>query len=106
MNQLQSAAYLEGQNQIATAFRSRQSLDTPTLSNWINICLAKDSTVEQSVQLIDRDDAGNLARTTTLNAGRSELCGYRLAGAFAAVESFRAALDRQGITFNAIAPHE
>lgn len=104
MNDLQSAAYLEGHNQITAAFQSRKSLDSPKLNHWINTCLARDSTVEQSMQLIDRDTAGNLAKTTTLHAGRSELCGYRLAGAFAAVESFRAALDKKGVTFDAKAP--
>ena len=106
MNEIQKAAHAEGQNQIITAFQSKKSLDTQTLTHWINSCLARDSTTERKVQLLDRDDDGNLTKTTTLTASRAEMCGYRLLGAFAAIESIRATLDKKGVTFNTKAQHE
>lgn len=100
MNELQRAAYVEGHNLIAVAFQSRKNLDMPTLTHWINSCQANALDVEKTVQLHDRNDEGDLVRTTTTKAGKAELCGYRLMGAFNAVEFVRAHLDAKGVTFN------
>lgn len=106
MNEIQKGAYVEGFNQIAGAFQSKKNLDVPTLTHWVNGCMARDSSAERSVQLIDRDGEGDISKTTTLHGGRSEMCGYRLLGAFEAVESIRAALQKSGVTLNVKAQHE
>jgi hypothetical protein len=100
MNEIQTEAYLEGHNLVSLAFCSGTSIDIPTLTGWVNRCLAKDSSIEKTVQLHDRDEEGNLAKTTTLKGNRAELCGYRLLGAFNAVEGMRAALSGKGVTFS------
>ena len=43
-------------------------------------------------------------RSAAAGGRRSELAGYRLLGAFAAVESVRVALVSKGVTFNMKAP--
>jgi len=104
MNEVQRAAYTEGYRQIGDAFQAGATINLPTLTGWVNKCLANDQTVEAKVQLHDRNDAGDLTKTTSLEGRRSELAGYRLIGAFAAVESMRLALASKGVTFNVKTP--
>ena len=100
MNELQTAAVVEGYNQIMAAFQSKQNLDISTLKHWINSCLLGGTTPEKKVQLVERDVNGDIFRTSILEAGRAEMCGYRLLGAFKAVESLRASLEKMGVTFD------
>ena len=104
MNEIQKSAYVEGANKITRAFQSGSAIDQPTLTAWVNKCLDNDNTVETKVQLHTRDDDGNLAKTTTLEGRRSELAGYRLVGAFAAVEVLRLELAAKGVRFSAKTP--
>lgn len=99
MNDLQKIAYTEGYNQIAHAFEKQNQLDTATLTNWVNGCTARDNTNERSIQLVERNADGDMTQATTLHGGRSEMCSYRLLGAFGAVETIRAGLAKTGVTF-------
>lgn len=93
MNKLQSAAHTEGFIFAASGFQSRKPLDQVSFQSWVNACLHNDQTVEQVLQLHDRDSDGNLTTTTTLKAIRAEMCGYRLMGYFTATEAIRSKLD-------------
>ena len=104
MNEIQQDAYKTGYRHIGEALQTGATINLPTLTAWVNQCLANDNTVEAKVQLHGRDKDGNLTKTTTLEGRRSELAGYRLLGAFAAVESMRVALASKGVTFNMKAP--
>lgn len=100
MNEIQREAFQEGFLHIGQALQAGASINLSKLTFWVNQCLANDRTIEKRVQLHDRDEDGNLTKTTTVEGGRSELAGYRLIGAFNAVESARMSAESRGVTFS------
>ena len=96
MNNLQKAAHADGFNLVATAFNKGETFNVDQSVAWLNRCLANDRNLE-SLQVIERDQKGDIAKVKKIEATRAELCGYRLTGIFTGLESVRAALHQRGV---------
>jgi len=101
MNPLQKAAFKEGWDLIAEAFQGGAGLNLARCEAIINEALSGGNSLAGRVQLVDRNDDGDIEKTTTFEARRNEVAGYRLLGAFNAVEIIRTNLAAKGVTFTA-----
>jgi hypothetical protein len=101
MNPLQKAAFEDGWTWIAKAFQSGDGLNLARFEATINEALSGDASLASRVQVVDRNEEGDIEKTTTFEARRNEAAGYRLLGAFNAVESIRTKLATKGVTFTA-----
>jgi hypothetical protein len=97
MNNIQKIAHDEGFTLVAAAFNKGEQFNVGTAVSWVNLCLAKDTLTEE-LSLIDRDGNGEMVQVRKFTASRSEMCGYRLAGVFAGLESVRFELARHGVS--------
>lgn len=101
MNPLQKAAFEDGWTWIAKAFQSGDGLNLARFEATINEALSGDASLASRVQVVDRNEEGDIEKTTTFEARRNEAAGYRLLGAYNAVESIRTKLATKGVTFTA-----
>lgn len=97
MNNIQKSAHDEGFTLVATAFNKGEQFNVGTAVSWVNLCLAKDTLAEE-LALVERDGSGDITQVRKLTASRAEMCGYRLAGVFAGLESVRFELARHGVS--------
>lgn len=106
MNILQREAFNEGIHAVQAAFQNQQAIDLQTINSWLNSCLAVDRTIVKKHLIHQRDEEGNLTATSSIEINRAEVCGYRITGAFNALESIRQKLAQGGTTFSFGNPHE
>lgn len=99
MNQLQNAAHAEGFNLVADAFNARKTFNIDAAVAWLNHHAHNDNS-EETLQLFDRDEDGNMTSAKKIVATRSELSGYRITGIFSALEGIRCQLEKSGVTLN------
>ncbi|MCB8747705.1 hypothetical protein LHU53_12400 [Rhodoferax sp. U2-2l] len=100
MNELQKEAFNEGTLLISEGFAGNQSIDLTTLRSWLDGLANGHGKIEKKRAKHDRDEDDNLVGTTSTEITHSEYCGYRLSGAFRAVEAYRAAAQKSGVNFS------
>lgn len=99
MNPIQKSAHSEGFSLVANAFNSGEKFKAELAVAWINRCIANDQSME-SLALVDRDANSEIAAVRKLEATSAEMCGYRLAGIFTALETVRLGLQNTGVRVN------
>jgi len=104
MTPIQEDSFKEGMIFIRSSFSSRTPLNMHELCSWINTRSSNDHTTYSKKTIYERDDEGNLISSTNYEIGKTEASGYRLLGAFTAMENIRVAMDMKNITYSFTEP--
>lgn len=102
MNQLQTKAFHEGCNFVNSALVQGRPLDIATTAAWVNSCLSSDRKISYTQSEYGCDANGDPSFITTLRHCEAELSGYRLLGAFSAMDSIRRKFAECGVTFSRV----
>jgi hypothetical protein len=99
MNAVENKAYTDGFMLGVNAFSSGGHIDLSKTESWINDCLSL-TTSEENVSVHERDDDGNLVKTSTIKISSRDKAARSLSGFCTSFEYIRRACAKKGVTIS------